>query len=46
MRQQLNLAILLAFAVVLIWPGEKQLTETAFTFGVLCCVAKVLVRRR
>ena len=41
-----NVAILLAFVIVLIAQPNLQIGRAALAFGVLCCVLKLLVRRR
>jgi hypothetical protein len=45
-RDHFNVAILLAVVLVLVAPIDLQLERSALAFGVLCCMAKLLVRRR
>ena len=45
-RDHFNVAILLVVVVVLVVEPNPRLSRAALAFGVLCCVAKLLVRRR
>lgn len=45
-RDHFNVAILLACMIVLVAEPNPQVCRTALAFGVLCCVLKLLVRRR
>ena len=46
MRDRFSVAIMLACAVVLVAQPNPQVCRTALAFGVLCCVLRLLVRRR
>jgi hypothetical protein len=45
-RDHFNVAILLVVVVVLVLQPNPQLSRAALAFGALCCVLKLLVRRR
>lgn len=45
-RDHIDVAIMLTLMIALLRPADPHIWRTAFAFGVLCCVVKLLVRRR